>query len=100
MFQVVVTGKLSQFKKLNVARTERYQGTAVLKEYARVNGVGFERYWLLWIPSHAMAFAEIQVGKGFTVAVVADGIATNSGEGLASYPDAAMCLAVQQISAV
>lgn len=100
MFQIVVTGKLSQFKRLNVSSKETYVGTAVLKEYARHSGRTFERYWLLWIPKHAMAFAEIQAAKGFTVAVIADGISTNAGEGLVQHPDCGLTLAVKSVEAV
>lgn len=100
MLQITVTGKISQFKKLHAAPTDRFQGLAVLKEYARDERVGYERFWLLWLPKHAMAYAEIQKGKGFTVAVIANGIAVNQGMGLEYAPDAGLCLSVSGIEAV
>lgn len=100
MLHITVTGKIIRFKKLNVPSSERFQAIAVLKEYARDDRVGFERLWLLWLPKHTTAFAEIQKQKGFTVAVIANGVNINQGMGLEAEPDALLCLAVSSIEAI
>lgn len=99
-FSLVVTGKLSEFRRLNVDQKERWVAAAVLKEYARDRGQGFDRYWLLWLPKHVCAFVEIQQQKGFTVAVHANGIAVTQGDWAARYPEALLSLAVDSIEGV
>lgn len=100
MFKILVTGQLKQFKKLSVPSTERYQAVALLREWAKDDRGGYERFWLLYIPKYAMAFAEIQQKKGYTVVVEADHINRLQGEAADQWKDVHWMLGVKGIDGI
>lgn len=97
MFQLSVSGKIIQYRKLNVPSNERYQSVALLKEYARHAGVPYDRFWVLWVPKHADAFVQLNYDKKFTVLVQCDELNVNQGDWQKQFPDAQFCVGVEKV---